>query len=374
MAIGRYGVNDAMAVKLWARKVEFEALKASPIAPLIGTSADSIVHRKDELSKGPGDKVSFTLFTQLTGDGVTEGTTLEGNEESLTNYDDSILVNELHHAIRIPNGGQTIDVQRVPFNLRSTGKHLMRDWFAKRISVSFFNQVCGNTAESDTKYTGLNATVAPTSARHLLAGGQSNDQSLTSTDTMTVDLVMAAKEMAQTVSPKVKPINPRIMNVNGGEVSDSGDVLEEKYCMYLHPYQVFDLKRDMSDGQWYDIQQAAMQGGQISKNAIYSGALGEIDGVILKRADDIPLGVNSSTSATVSDTRRAVLLGAQAAAYATSKNGGDTRYRWVEDTFDYERELGISVQSLWGLKKCVFNSVDYGTIVISTYAAAHTSV
>jgi len=236
MAIGRYGVNDAMAVKLWARRVEFEALKASPISPLIGSGPDAIIHRKDELSKGPGDKVSYTLFTQLTGDGVTEGQTLEGNEESLTNYEDSILINELMWAIRVPNGGQTIDVQRVPFNLRSTGKHLLRDWYSKRLSVAFFNQVCGNVAQTSTLYTGQNSVTAPSSGRHIWGGSASTDEGLGSTDTMTVDLIMAAKETAQTVSPKVKPINPRVMNTNGGVASESSDVLEEKYCMFLHPY------------------------------------------------------------------------------------------------------------------------------------------
>lgn len=238
MAIGRYGVNDAMAVKLWARRVEFEALKASPIAPLIGSGPDAIIHRKDEMSKGPGDKVSYTLFTQLSGDGVTEGQALEGNEESLTNYEDSILINELMHAVRIPNGGQTIDVQRVPFNLRSTGRHLLRDWYAQRLSKAFFNQVCGNVAQSNTRYTGQNSVTAPSSGRQIWGGSATTDQGLTSSDTMTIDLIMAAKETAQTVSPKVKPINPRVMNSNGGVASESADVLEEKYCMYLHPYSL----------------------------------------------------------------------------------------------------------------------------------------
>lgn len=373
MAIGRYGVNDTMAVKAWSRKVEFEALKATPIAPLIGESADSIIHRKTELSKGPGDQVTWTLFTKLSGDGVTEGQPLEGNEESLTNYADSVLINELHHAVRVPNeGGVSIDVQRVPFGLRPTGKHLLRDWWASRLSVAFFNHVCGNVAQTNTRYTGLNAVIAPSSTRHLWAGAATTDQTLVETETMTVDLILAAKEMAQTASPKVKPINPKVMNVNGGVATESDDVLEEHYVMYLHPYQVFDLKRDMSDGQWYDINQAALQGGQISKNSIFTGALGVIDGVILRRADDIPLGVNSSTSAAVSNTRRAVLLGAQACAFATSKSGGETSFKWQEETFDYNRELGISVQAILGMKKVQFNSTDYGTIVVSTYAAAHT--
>jgi hypothetical protein len=34
-----------------------------------------------------------------------------------------------------------------------------------------------------------------------------------------------------------------------------------------------------------------------------------------------------------------------------------------------DKELGISVQSLMGMKKTIFNSEDYGVITISTYAA-----
>jgi hypothetical protein len=32
----------------------------------------------------------------------------------------------------------------------------------------------------------------------------------------------------------------------------------------------------------------------------------------------------------------------------------------------------VSALSIWGMKKTRFNGVDYGTIVMSTYAAAHT--
>lgn len=42
-----------------------------------------------------------------------------------------------------------------------------------------------------------------------------------------------------------------------------------------------------------------------------------------------------------------------------------------EELFDYERELGVSAQTVWGLKKTVFNGIDFGAIVATTYAAAH---
>ncbi len=46
-------------------------------------------------------------------------------------------------------------------------------------------------------------------------------------------------------------------------------------------------------------------------------------------------------------------------------------FKWVEKTFDYDKELGVSVQSLIGLKKTVFKSLDFGAITISSYAASH---
>ena len=70
MAVTTYGVNDALAVKLWSKKLAVEVSKATAIAPLIGTSSNSIIQLKDETSKGSGDKVTFGLRTQLVGDGV----------------------------------------------------------------------------------------------------------------------------------------------------------------------------------------------------------------------------------------------------------------------------------------------------------------
>lgn len=131
------------------------------------------------------------------------------------------------------------------------------------------------------------------------------------------------------------------------------------------------LRTNSSSGQWLDITKAAMQGGQVKDSPIYSGALGEYNGVVLRVSQDVPLGVNSSTSAAVSSTRRAVLLGAQAAVVAFGKNDyGPMKYRWNEELLDHKRKLEVSAWSIWGLKKTVLNSSDFGTVVVSTYAAA----
>ena len=38
--------------------------------------------------------------------------------------------------------------------------------------------------------------------------------------------------------------------------------------------------------------------------------------------------------------------------------------------FDYDRQFGVSVQTIFGVKKMQFNAKDFGTIVMSTWASA----
>ena len=44
---------------------------------------------------------------------------------------------------------------------------------------------------------------------------------------------------------------------------------------------------------------------------------------------------------------------------------------WYEELFDYGNQYGVSAGMIWGAKKTVFNSADFGTVVIATYAASH---
>lgn len=353
MAATDYGVNAPEAKKLWSKGLAREALKKAYVGDFIGTGADSLIQERTETKKDAGDRVTVTLRMQLTGDGVTEGETLEGNEESLTTYTDNLFINELAHAVRSKS---KISRQRVPWSVREEAKDGLADWFADRIDTSFFNQICGNTAETRTKYTGLNAVTAPDASHVIRAGALATDQALQADSTKTFELTLIDKAVtrAKTLSPMIRPFN-----IKG----------RKKYVMFLHPYQVFSLRTSTSSGQWLDIQKAAMQGGDVSGNAIYSGALGEYNGVILHEATRVTTGVHSTSSAAQSNVRRAVLCGAQAAAIAFGKGQGFEQWEWIEDEFDYEREYGVSAQTIIGVKKSVYNSKDFSTIVVPTYAS-----
>jgi len=129
---------------------------------------------------------------------------------------------------------------------------------------------------------------------------------------------------------------------------------EKKFVMFLHPYQVTDLRTNTSTGQWLDIQKAAMSGGKVGNNPIFSGALGEYNGVILHSNTRIP------ASPAKASVRRAVLCGAQAVSCAFGRNEGKNTYSWKEELFDYGNSLGVGAGSIWGMKKNVFNSEDFG--------------
>lgn len=366
MSITSYGVNDALAVKLWARDLNREVRKGLSIAPLIGTGTSAIIQEKTEF-KGKGDSITVGLRMQLSGAGRSENQVLEGNEETLTTYSDSFVINELVHAVRV-KGEDTIDVQRVNHNLRDEAKAALTDWYADRLSLWAFIQLSGYTAPSITYrgvstalssvYKGLNTVTAPSTNRKIFSTGSADETvNADSSAIFSLELLDYAKEKAMLANPKVRPLR-----ING----------EDKYVVYLHPTQVTDLRTNTSTGQWLDIQKAAMAGGMVSGNSIYSGALGEYNGVIIRQSEDVVTGVNSSTGAELTSTRRALFLGAQAGMIGfSSKFSKNSPYKWVEKTFDYERELGVSAQGLMGMKKAIFNGEDFGVITISTYAATH---
>lgn len=364
MAVTSYGVNDPLAVKLWAKRLAVEVLKNTWAARFMGPTSASIIQVRDETNKSAGDKITYGLRMQLQGSGVLGDGTLEGAEEALTTYSDAVVINQLRHAVR--SAGR-MSQQRVPFNIRDEALSGLRDWWTDRIDWSLFNQLCGfgptqfpggNLGVSDPRWTGLQVVTAPDSV-HIKRSDSTagTDDSITTTATYTLAMIDKAVEAARTISPAIRPVRV------GGK---------EFYVHFLHPYQVTDLRISTTTGQWLDIQKAAMTGGEVEDNPIFDGSLGMYNGVILHSDYRVTPGVSSAATTTpVANVRRSVFCGAQAGMCAYGRDNGPERYTWVEELFDYENELGVSAGLIWGLKKTVFNAADYANIVLATYAIAH---
>lgn len=355
MAATVFGVNDALAVKLWSKMLEAEVLKNTWAERFMGTSRDSLIQIKDETSKSAGDKITYGLRMQLTGGGVAGDATLQGNEEALTRYSDSVIIDQLRHAVK--SGGKMTE-QRVPFSIRDEAMSGLRDWWTDRIDTSFFNQICGYTPQSDTKYTGMNAMTAPDSSHIIRLSGEAADQSVSTTSLFTLSYLDKAVEKARTLTPAIRPIRL------GGK---------SYYVAFLHPYQVTDMRISTTTGQWLDIQKAAMTGGEVQDNPIFDGSLGVYNGVVLHQDTRVTQGVSGADGTPVTGVRRAVFCGAQAAmmAYGRENTNAEQRFSWVEETFDYKNQLGVSAGQIFGMKKTVYNATDFSTIVLASYAVSH---
>lgn len=369
MATTNYPVNHPLAVKRWSNGLMKEALKRTWAAKYMGMDKNSVIYIKDDVSKGKGDKITYGLRDQLQGAGIQGDATLEGNEEALATFSDSIFINHLRHAVR--SAGKMSE-QRVPFTVRDEAMDGLADWFADRYDQWFFHQICGDTVQTDTRYTGNNATSAPSATRQFIYDDSTTthtaESSLSESDTFKLKLIDWAVELAKTADPagpNTRPLTP--VRVGG----------EDFFVMFLHPYQVTDLRRDANTNgdTWQNLQRAAMSGGDIKSNPLFTGALGVYNGVILHESTRIRTGIASG--AYLSNTRRAVLCGAQAVCMAYGMGFGESKMEWKEELFDYGNQLGVAVGCIAGMKKSQFqggtgNQEDYGTIVISTYAAKHT--
>ena len=348
MATSEYSVNHAMARQEWSKKLMKEALEETYCFRFMGESANSPIQIKNEL-KESGYKVTFGLRMQLSGAGRSGDATLEGHEEALTVYTDSVVIDQLRHAVR--THGRASE-QRVPFSTREEAKDGLKDWWSRRMDQSWLNQVCGISAGAagGLAYTGLNE-VSAVDSDHIVFNGETTEAALSDSagNTFSLTFFDEAIEKARTLDPIIKPVRV------GGQ---------NKYIAMLHPYQVKDLRTQYSSTEitWYDTQRALVEGGKGINSPIYNGALGEYNGIVIHESENVPI------SPTNTQAYRAVLLGAQSSVCAFGKNYSKNSMDWVEELYDYQNQLGVAAGMVFGLKKTRFNNKDYASIVMASGA------
>ena len=365
MAGTSYGVNNALAVKAWAKKLFVEALKQTRYEQFKGTTGtESLITLKNETSKGPGDRVTIGLRMQLLGAGTQGDSTLEGQEEALVTYSDNLFIDQLRHAVR--SSGKMSE-QRVPFEVRDEARAGLQDWWADRIDCSMFNQLAGATTQQtqanatqstsiDARFSGLQAAIAPDSSHLVICdqnAGNTTEASLSITFKMNLADIDRVVAKAKTATPAIRPLN-----VNG----------DKMYVLFIHPNQTYQFRTNTNTGQWVDIMKAELTGGRIADNPIITGMIGVYNNTVLVEDARVPCVASSVTSST--SYRRGIFCGAQAAAIGFGRGNQSETMSWIEELFDYGNQLGVSAGMIFGIKKLVFNSADFGTVVMSSYAPA----
>lgn len=328
MATSSWGVNDPEAVKLWSRKTMHEALKMTYASRFIGTDSNALLQLKDETNKGPGDRITNILRMQLSGAGIQGDDTLEGNEEALVTYTDNILIDQLRHAVR--SGGKMSE-QRIPFEVREEARMALTDWWSDRFDSWFFNQLAGNAAQTNTRYTGNNAAISPDATHIIYAGSATAESNLSanSSQTFSLEVIDRAVLAARTLSPVIRPLNNQ---------QEPG---KHQFVMFITPEQHYDLRRGTATGEWQDIQKQALAANASSSNPILSGSLGVYNGVVLHESWRLPTGADGNA---VADGRgRAVLCGAQAACLAFGREHSQNRMAWTEELNRFGLHASVTV-------------------------------
>lgn len=372
--------GNALTVKLWAKLGFVDMMKNTCFGRMVRRGT---IMRAEELDRAvAGDEVTFNFAGILTGIGTGEGGTLTGNEEALDLQSYSMKYNVFRHAVASPNEN-TIEQARTMVNFENRARRALPQFHASRLDASCFNQLAGvnaDTIEVDgtiysgsnrTFVQGLNSIAAPTSNRIIRAGGAANDQSLTAANTCNLDLVDAAIEQLLRTYPY------------------SGTLDNDEFDWYISYEQMTDLKRDTSGKiQWYQNYLSQMEGGVTDKNLIFNASaygsqpIGKYANVNIIATSRIARGVNSSTNASIPSVRRSVLCGRNALAFASKFSGaledmkqteGNVPFKYSIQLKDYDYIKGIEARMIYGVKKLQFDGQDYGSTVISTYAAAHTS-
>lgn len=362
MALSAYGVNANEAVKLWSKRLFIEVLKYTNFADYMGTSTDDLLVVQEETNKGAGDRVRVILRKLLTGAGVSGDTTLEGNEEQLTTFTQDLLIDQLRHGVR--SAGQMSE-QRIPFSIREEAMRALGDWWADRLDTAIANQLTGNTGQADLRFTGSNATLAPSTAtsnnRIIYPDSTNTTEALVQSNSVTFNITHLDRALsaAKTAAPFMRPIK-----------TGRGSF----YVFFMHPNVSRDMQTNATQGQvtWYHNFLAAMKGGKIADNPIYrtpgggdifSRSLGEYKNCILTENYRIP------TAPSQANTYRNVLCAAQSGIVAFGQRYGGRRMSWKEKLFDYDNQLGVKAGIIYGITKAQFNGIDYGTIVLPAYAA-----
>lgn len=254
----------------------------------------------------------------LKGNGVSGNNTLKGNEEEMQMYDFSVKTTLVRNAVTRFEA----DDQKSPYENLPLIKGVLVQWLSDWKDNKLISALTAN----------------PTTGERLIASAAGTEVSLTANDKLTCAVIGRAKRKAKMHEPMVKPLK-----IDG----------QDKYIMLVGTWAARDLK---ADPVWQAAQQnAAIRG---SKNPIFTGALGEYDGVVLYEYERVQ---NTKTGASSANVVHNLLLGQQAACFAVAREA-----RFIKDEDDYGNVQGNGIAFFGGIEKSVYNSKDYGVIQVMT--------
>lgn len=364
------GLNDPKAVKRWSGLLAVDQSQKSYFSQKFmarGAEAEVPIQILTDLESDAGEEIKYDLLAELRMSPVEGEDTLEGKEEQMRFYSDSVYIDQARTGV---NTGGRMTRKRTLNNLREKAKRQQSGYWARVMDQQIFMYLSGARGVNPNymfpaNYTGrANNAFVPPDANHVLYGNAATAfNNIAATDKFDLRLIDRLKTRADsqgggaTNIPVLQPVK-----IDG----------EETFVCVMHTFQEDDLRASTSAGQWLDIQKAA-SGAEGRSNPIFKGGLGMYRGVILHSHRDVIRFSNAGSGANV-EAARALFMGAQAAVVAYGSPGTNMRYDWFEESRDNGDKVVISTSSIFGVKKVTFTTEngpnDFGVMVADTAATS----
>jgi N4-gp56 family major capsid protein len=339
-------VQAANVEELWDNDFFKSYVRANRFKRYMGTTENSIIQTKGDLTKKAGDGITIPLITELTGGGQTGNGLLEGNEEALGNYGHKIDVATLRHAVAVTDNDQ----QFTGIPLRDASKEMLKLWAMSKLRTDIITALGSKsgTAYGSASEGVKDAWLVANSDRVMFGdgsvGGYTDHSAdlllVTASMKLTKEVVSKAKARAEQASPKIRPVTV-------GEDS-------ETFVMFADARAFRDLKLDLATS----LQNAQERG---DSNPLWNDGDLMWDGVVIRKIQEIAtLGAVGAASALVSPY---FLCGAQSLGVAWAQMTKSTT-----DTRDYGFVKGVGIHEMRGVEKLIYNGKDHG--VFTGYVGA----
>ncbi len=344
--------GNGLSVTQWEKDIFDTYIGKLAWKPFMGTSDNSMIQVKQDLTKKKGDTITIGIRGRVQGGQVTGNNKAIGNEGTLVFYNQAFVVDNVRRAVKMED--IPMSEQRTMFGVLKQARAALEDEFAKDLDIAITQGLMGDLSTGRVQ------------GRYLYGILDSNYDATHATATATVDNTADKFQTKQISIAKRKatlPVNAtnkmRPLKVKNGKN------FEEWYTIFAHDYCIRDLVEN--DSAWINAQ-LNIPPRTGSSNPIFTGShfKGAWDGVLIYVNSDLDLTANGASSIQIAHN---LLMGAQAGAVTWAQ-----RSKFAEEPADFGHDVSYELHEIRAINKAVFSSTDGGSQedngVINVFTAA----
>ncbi|WP_422346936.1 DUF4043 family protein [Stenotrophomonas sp. DR009] len=333
-------ISAAVRAKQWDDNFFIEYVRANRFKRYMGTSENSIIQVKNNLTKKKGDAITINLVGALDADaGPNTGTTtLVGNEKALPNDGHKVTIGVVRDATVV----NVEEEQASAFDVRDAGRQALKDLsmrYLRNDIIKALGSVQG-VPYATANATQKNAWTVANVDRVLFGDAVAN---YSATHATALNNVTAAMTLTRDTVSLLRQIAQEAETVNGDGIRPfTYGEDEETYVLFVNSRAFRDLKKDLETVH-KDARERALS------NPLFTGTTSLYwDGVVIREIPEI--GNFNNTATTPIPVTPVYLCGAQALAVAWAMTT-KTKLR-KED--DYGFQYGVGFMELRGVEKVLW--------------------